>query len=299
MQILLTGGTGFIGHALSALLLEAGHQVIVLSRQPTEAVRARCGASVEVWRDLGEWHVDRRVDAVINLAGEAIADQPWTPRRKQALWNSRVRLTEQLVERVAAAEHKPAVLLSGSAIGYYGDQGDTRLSEDAPPADDFGAQLCAAWERAALAAEAHGVRVCLLRTGLVLHPDGGLLRRLSLPFKLGLGAQLGDGRQWMSWIHRNDYLAILLHLLDQSTARGAYNLTAPRPVTNAEFTQTLAHALRRPAWLVAPAWLLRPLLGERASLLLGGQRVLPNHLETTGYRWLYPSLDQALSAPPR
>ncbi len=294
-HILVTGGTGFIGHALCALLLESGHAVTVLSRQSAPEVRARCGQGVAVWRDLSEWQPDTRIDAVINLAGAPILDWPWTAARKRTLWQSRVALTRHLVARIAAAVHKPAVLLSGSAIGYYGEGGDARLEENAAPGDDFGAQLCQDWEAAALAAEQHGVRICLLRTGLVLHPSGGLLQRMRLPFKFGLGAQLGDGQQWMSWIHRNDYLSILLQLLSHPQARGPYNLTAPHPVSNAEFTHTLAEAVHSSAMLTMPAWLLKALLGERAPLLLGSQRVLPSQVEAMGYAYLYPHLDQALS----
>ena len=205
-------------------------------------------------------------------------------------------LTEELVSRIASLEQKPQVLLSGSATGYYGNAGDTLLYEAAPHASDFGAQLCAAWEHAALKAAAANVRVCLLRTGLVLDPAGGLLGRMLLPFKLGLGARIGDGSQWMSWIHIEDYVAIVLRLLADSAAEGAFNTTAPNPSTNKVFTQTLAKVLHRPAFWVAPAWLMQLALGKRAYLLLGGQCALPSRVEALNYRFSYPDLEGALRA---
>ncbi len=208
------------------------------------------------WPGLTEWQPDRTFDAVINLAGEPIIDARWTSRRKQVLWDSRVSLTGDLVRHIAAARHKPGVLLSGSAVGYYGNRGDAVLDESAAAGEDFAARLCKAWEEAAQGAEKLGTRVCLLRTGLVLSRRGGLLGRMLLPFKLGMGARLGDGKQWMSWIHIDDYVAMLLNLLRDAHARGPYNMTAPQPVTNAEFTSALAAALHRPALFVMPAMIL-------------------------------------------
>ena len=239
MHILITGGTGLIGRQLCKALLAEGHALTVLSRNP-ESVPAKCGREVAAMTSLDEWQPDRNFDAVINLAGEPIVDARWTLQRKRVLWDSRVTLTQDLVRHLAAAARKPGVLLSGSAIGYYGDRGDTPLDENAVAGTDFPARLCKTWEAAALAAEASGVRVCLLRTGLVLSRRGGLLRRMRLPFRLGLGARLGNGKQWMSWIHIDDYVAIVLRLLHGEQASGPYNLTAPQPVTNRKFTSTLA-----------------------------------------------------------
>ncbi|HSM98421.1 MAG TPA: TIGR01777 family oxidoreductase, partial [Gallionella sp.] len=274
MHILITGGTGLIGRQICKVLLAEGHELTVLSRNP-DSVPAKCGASVRAMAGLDEWQPGMTFDAVINLAGEPIIDARWTTRRKQTLWDSRVALTESLVRRIAAARHKPGVLLSGSAVGYYGDRGDAALDESAPAGEDFAARLCRAWEVAALGAETLGVRVCLLRTGLVLSRQGGLLGRMLLPFKLGMGTRLGDGKQWMSWIHIDDYVAMLHGLLRNARACGPYNMTAPQPVTNAEFTAALAAALHRPAPFIMPAILLKPAMGERACLLLEGQRVLP------------------------
>lgn len=254
----------------------------------------KCGAGVHALASLAEWHPAQSFDAVINLAGEPIADARWTAKRKQALWDSRVTLTEALVRRIVAAERKPSVLLSGSAVGYYGNRGDTMLDEAADAGEDFAAQLCKAWEDAARVAENSGVRVCLLRTGLVLSNNGGLLGRMLPPFRLGLGTRVGDGRQWMSWIHIKDYVAIVLRLLRDEQTRGPCNLTAPQPVTNAEFTKTLAAVLRRPAPFVVPAALLKLGMGESASLLLGGQRVLPRKLEDAQYGFRFGDLHGAL-----
>lgn len=294
MKILLTGGTGFVGRALCPALLAAGHEVTVLSRQHPSVVTRTCGAGVQALASLADWRPEQRFDAVINLAGEPIVDAAWSAARKQQLRASRIGLTQQLVARIAAAEHQPAVLLSGSAIGIYGDAGASPCEESAPLAADFAAQLCRDWEQAALAAEARGVRVCLLRTGLVLDRSGGLLQKMLPAFRFGLGAKLGNGAQWMSWITRADYVAAVLALLADGQARGPYNLTAPVPVTNAEFTRLLAQALHRPALFVAPAPLLKLALGERAPLLLGGQRVLPARLQETGFRFRQPQLAGAL-----
>jgi len=293
MRILITGGTGLIGRPLCAALLSAGHDLTVLSRKP-ESVKTKCGAAVKSIRSLNEWLPDMRFDAVINLAGEPIVDAPWTDQRKKCLWDSRVTLTEELISRIENANHKPKVLLSGSATGYYGNSSDTMLDESAKPASDFGALLCSAWENAALKAVDSDVRVCLLRTGLVLDPSGGLLGGMLLPFKFGLGARISSGAQWMSWIHIDDYIAIVLRLLEHPDANGSYNMTAPNPTTNAEFSATLARVLHRPALFVAPAWLMTLFLGKRAYLLLGGQRVLPSKAETLGYRFTYASLEGAL-----
>ena len=293
MRILVTGGTGFIGKALVRRLLERGDQVTVLSRNPA-SVPAIFGAAVDGWPSLSAWTPETTFDAVINLAGEPIIDRPWTEARKQALRDSRIGITGQLLAAMAKATRKPTVFLSGSAIGIYGDTGSAEITEQSPAAEDFGARLCADWEQAALPAEALGVRLCLLRTGLVLHADGGMLKKMRLPFKLGLGSRLGDGRQYMSWIHRHDYVEAVLFLLDHPQCRGAFNLTAPTPVDNRAFTQTLAHSLHRKALLMTPELLLRPLLGERSLLLFGGQNVLPAALQAAGFRFRFPALADAL-----
>jgi uncharacterized protein (TIGR01777 family) len=238
---------------------------------------------------------DVAVDAVVNLAGAPIADRPWTRKRKTLLWASRISLTEQLLAWLKQRQQQPQVLLSGSALGWYGDGGERELHEDTPQVtDDFAAQLCGAWEETALRGEDLGIRVVLLRTGLVLAKDGGFLKRLLLPFKLGLGGPLGDGRQWMSWVHLADQVALIDFLLQLPQARGPYNACAPEPVRNAEFARALGRVLRRPAILPAPALLLRVGLGELSTLLLGGQRALPLRLREAGFTFRFTDLDSAL-----
>jgi len=293
MRILITGGTGLIGRQLCTVLLTQGHELTVLSRHP-KTVAPKCGNSVRAMASLDEWTPERTFDAVINLAGEPIVDAYWSAKRKNVLLDSRVRLTEKLVQRIAGAQQKPAVLLSGSAVGYYGNGGDTVLDEAMAAGHDFPAELCATWESAARVAEQSGVRVCLLRTGLVLSKQGGLLGRMLLPFKLAMGARLGDGKQWMSWVHIDDYVAMVLRLLNDASLNGAFNMTAPAPVTNSEFTQTLAQTLHRPALFVAPSFVLKLAMGERACLLLEGQRVIPKRFASSGFQFAHPSLEGAL-----
>ena len=292
MHILITGGTGLIGKQLCKALLAEGHELTVLSRNPA-SVPVKCGTGVHAMATLGEWHSGQTFDAVINLAGEPIVDARWTARRKQVLWDSRVTLTGELVRHIASAGRKPAVLLSGSAVGYYGNRGDAAMYETDDAGEDFPARLCKAWEDAARAAEQAGVRVCLLRTGLILSNKGGLLGRMLLPFKFGLGARLGDGKQWMSWVHIDDYVAMVLKLLHDAQASGPYNMTAPQPATNAEFTASLAKVLHRPALFAAPAPLLKLAMGERACLLLEGQKVLPGKMSAAGYRHQFTNLADA------
>lgn len=293
MHILITGGTGLIGRHLCKALLAEGHELTVFSRNPA-SVPAKCGAGVHAMAALADWKPDRVFDAVINLAGEPIVDERWTERRKQVLRASRITLTEELVRRIAAAERKPAVLLSGSAVGYYGGRGDELLDEASAAGNDFPAQLCVEWEAAAAAAEELGVRVCLSRTGLILSKEGGLLARMLPPFRLGMGTRVGDGRQWMSWVHIEDYVATALRLLRDEAMRGPYNITSPAPVTNAEFTATLAGVLHRPAPFVVPAALLRLAMGESAGMLLEGQRMLPKRLLAAGLTFRFGSLQAAL-----
>lgn len=293
MRILITGGTGLIGRRLCRALLAEGHELTVFSRNP-RSVAEKCGAAVHALGALSEWKPDMAFDAVINLAGEPIVDARWTARRKQVLRDSRIALTKELVRCIAAAAQKPSVLLSGSAIGYYGGRGDEMLDETSGAGADFPAQLCVDWEAAAMTAEKFGVRVCLLRTGLILSTDGGLLGRMVTPFKMGMGARVGDGRQWMSWVHIDDYVAMVLRLLRDEQMRGAYDMTSPLPVTNREFTATLAAALHRPAPFVAPASLLKLSLGEAASLLLEGQRVLPKRMLAADQTFRFEKLEDAL-----
>ena len=294
MHILLTGGTGLIGRSLCRYWLLQGHSLVVWSRQP-EQVSGLCGASVRGIRQLADYG-EQPLDAVVNLAGAPIADRPWTRKRKALLLASRVELTAQLVSWLGQRVDKPQVLLSGSALGWYGDGGEHLLTDDSPAVgDDFAAQLCAAWEFEAQQAQALGIRVVLLRTGLVLARDGGFLARLLTPFKLGLGGRLGNGRQWLPWIHLADQVALIDFLLHHPDASGAFNACAPVPVRNSEFTQALGRVLHRPSLLPVPAWVLRALLGELAGLLLGGQRALPSRLSAAGFEFRFNDVQTALN----
>lgn len=293
MNVLITGGTGFIGHALAQHLSRLGYIVTVLSRNP-DKVAAICGPGVNALGDLKLLKAEDAYQVIINLAGEPIFDARWTEARKKLIRDSRINLTEQLVDSIERMATKPDLLISGSAVGYYGDQGDAVLTEQSAPRPDFSHQLCADWEQAAQKAEQFGVRVCLIRTGLVIAGDGGLLKRMLLPFRLGLGGRLGSGRQWMSWIHREDWIAIAQAMISDHSMQGAYNATAPNPVTNREFTQTLAYCLNRPALLPVPARLLKTLLGEMSELVLGSQRIIPERLLAQGFEFQYPDLVSAL-----
>jgi hypothetical protein len=294
MKILITGGTGFIGSALTRSLTEQGYEVTVLSRNP-DSVEKICGPGIKALNNLNQLKPEDTFQAIINLAGAPIFDARWSDARKQIIRDSRIGLTRQLVASMARMAVKPELLISGSAIGYYGDQGDTVLTEQSATHKDFSEQLCTDWENEAKKAEQLGVRVCLIRTGLVLAEGGGLLKRMLLPFRLGLGGRLGDGQQWMSWIHRQDWIAIARLMLTDSSMQGAYNATAPNPVTNSEFARTLAHCLNRPALLPVPAWLLKILLGEMSGLVLGSQRVMPERLLALGFRFQYTDLSSALN----
>ncbi|WP_019339018.1 TIGR01777 family oxidoreductase [Stutzerimonas stutzeri] len=294
MNILLTGGTGLIGRALCRHWLAQGHRLWVWSRSPTQ-VAERCGESAIGIGDLRE--LDQvPLDAVINLAGAPIADRPWTKSRRLLLWDSRIKLTEHLVEWLATRQHKPAVLISGSAVGWYGDGGERELSEDdSPVTNDFASQLCAAWEESAMRAEPLGIRVVLIRTGLVLAPRGGFLQRLRPLFALGLGGRQGSGRQWMSWIHIDDQIGLIDFLLHQPDASGPYNACAPQPVRNGEFAKAFAASMGRPAVLPVPALALKASLGELAGLILGGQKVRPLRLQVAGFQFRFVTLDAALA----
>lgn len=290
MRVLITGGSGFIGQALTAALVERGDEVIILSRKP-ETLRNRQGA-VSAVADLSE--IKQSVDAVVNLAGAPIVDKRWTDARKQVLRDSRIRLTGTLIEWMRQQPKPPQVLVSGSAIGFYGSHADEVLDENAEPVTGFAHELCRDWEQAALDAESLGVRVCLIRTGVVLGKGGGALSKMLPPFRFGLGGPIGDGRQWMSWVHLDDEVGAILYLLDNPSLHGPFNLTAPEPVTNAVFSRTLGKVLHRPAFMRVPALVMKLMLGEACELLVEGQRVVPENLHTAGYVFKYPRLEAAL-----
>ncbi|AER57529.1 hypothetical protein DSC_14425 [Pseudoxanthomonas spadix BD-a59] len=291
MQVLITGGSGFIGQALCPALLAAGWQVSVVSRD-TRAAARKLPAAVRVLADIDG---AGGADAVINLAGAPLAGRRWNAAYKQTLRESRLRTTEALLAWMESLTVRPAVLISGSAIGYYGPSDDTPLAETAPAGDDFAARLAADWEAAALPARALGVRTLLLRTGVVLGAGGGALQQLLTPYRMGLGGPIGDGQQWFSWIHRDDLVRLVIWLLDQSTLDGPVNGTAPEPVRQKDFAAALGRALHRPALMPTPGLALKAAFGEMAQMLIEGQRVIPARAQGQGFQFLYPDIDGALA----
>jgi uncharacterized protein (TIGR01777 family) len=293
LSILITGGTGFIGSRLAEVLAGAGHRVTVLTRDPRRGRKFR--GRVVLIDNLATLGRDTPFDAIVNLAGERVVAGRWTPARRQKLFESRLATTRAAVKLIGRSRHKPAVLVSGSAIGFYGVDETACFTEEDAGRPSFTHELCARWEEEALAAERYGARVCLLRTGIVLGAEGGALARMLPPFELGLGGSMGSGRQWMSWIHRDDLVGLILHAIAVETVQGPLNGTAPAPVRNRDFARALGRALHRPALLPVPAFVLRLALGQMADeVLLGGQRVLPKKAEETGYQFLYPTINEAL-----
>ena len=291
MHLLITGGTGLIGSALTARCRQQGHQVTILTRNLSR-FDSNLGTGVD---DLTRIANDAELDAIVNLAGAPIG-QRWSQAYKRQLLASRIGVTEQLELLVSRLERKPRALVSASAIGYYGSHAERQLEEDSEPHDEFTHRLCRDWELAAQRLASQGLRVCLARLGVVLAPRGGALARMLPAFRLGLGGQLGDGEQYFSWIHLADALAALEWLLANEGCSGSYNLTAPLPVTNREFTAALAAALRRPALLPMPSIVVKMLFGEMGeSLLLRGQRVIPSRLQQADFNFQYPDINSALA----
>lgn len=294
MKILLTGATGLIGRALCKRLASEGHHLVGLSRsaKPTGDV-----AEMHAWDTQSGPPPAPALDgveAVIHLAGEPIAAHRWTNEQKKRIRDSRIVTTRNLVNGLRAMTTKPATLISGSAIGFYGDRGDETLDEQSAAGNGFMSEVCQDWEREAEPAASSGIRVARLRTGVVLSRAGGALQKLLTPFKLGLGGPLGNGKQWFSWIHIDDIVSVIHYTLNTATMSGPVNGTAPEPVTNAEFTRALGHALHRPAFLPVPKFGLQALMGEMSEVLLGSQRVLPNVLLQSGYAFRFPQLAPAL-----
>jgi uncharacterized protein len=293
MRIAITGATGFIGRRLVERLSSKGHTIVALSRNAGAAYPE--GVTSAAWDPAAGPPAAGSLaglGAVIHLAGEPIA-QRWTAPAKQRIRDSRIVGTGNLVSALAALEQPPGVLVCASAIGYYGSRGDEILTEASGPGSGFLARLCEEWEDAAGAASTLGIRVVTPRIGIVLDTRGGALARMLPPFRLFAGGTLGSGTQWMSWIHLDDLCSLLAHAVEQPIA-GALNATAPHPVTNAEFTRTLARVLRRPAFLPAPAFALQAAFGEMSEVLLGSQRVLPQAAGAFGFHFQYPELPGAL-----
>jgi len=298
MRFVLAGASGFLGRPLVRGLLADGHDVVVLTRRRNKAASGHRDVGWQPDGTAGPWaEVLDGADGVVNLAGESIAGGRWTPARKAAITESRLLSTRSLVAAINLAKVRPPVLVSGSAVGFYGPHDEEVVTEADGAADDFLGRLSLEWERAAQAAESGGTRVVLVRTGLVLERDGGALKAMLPPFQLGVGGPLGAGTQYWPWIHRADWIALTRFLLARPNAHGPVNATAPIPVTNEEFSRTLARVLRRPCLFRAPAFVLRVAMGEMAdALLLTGQRVAPARAHELGFRFRYETLEPALRA---
>jgi uncharacterized protein (TIGR01777 family) len=297
MKLIISGATGFIGSVLVERLRKS-HSLVLLSRRP----RRQHSTANQQWLTWepglrGEWEqaIDG-ADGIINLAGEPIAAKRWTKVQKERLRNSRIDTTRALVNSIARAQVKPKFLINASAVGYYGPRGDEVVTEDSTPGNDFLSRLCVEWENEARNAEGHGVRLALLRTGIVLGKGKGALAKMVPPFKMFFGGRLGSGKQWMPWIHIDDEVGLIQFLIDNANARGAFNATAPNPVTMSEFSSALGRVLNRPAWTPVPAGVLTLLLGEMAEMLLAGQRALPAAAEQLGFRFKYKNVANALAS---
>ncbi|GIV65055.1 MAG: NAD-dependent dehydratase [Bellilinea sp.] len=296
MKILIAGGSGLIGSALARHYLEKGQEVYILSRRGSSAVLPAGAKGVEWdaqsargWGDLMN-----EMDVVINLTGENLGAGRWTEQRKQRFYTSRIQSGKALIEAMRQAVRKPGVLVQSSAVGYYGDGGEQVLDESSPPGKDFLAGLCVDWEDSTREAEFMGVRRIVLRTGVVLAEGADVLNRLLLPFRLFVGGPLGNGKQWLPWIHMADVVGAVDFLVENPNLAGVFNLSAPQPVQNATFGKTLARILRRPYWLPAPAFALKLLLGEMSKLVLEGQRAIPKRLIEAGYPFRFSEHEAAL-----
>ena len=295
MKTLITGATGFVGHQLAQKIPEA-----IVAGRSIEKLNKRFGSK----REAREWdgsetagtNLLEGIDTVYHLAGESIFHGRWSAAKKERIRASRVENTRNLVEMISKITNGPKTLICSSAVGYYGSRGDEKLTEQSTSGSDFLAQVCTDWEKEALKAEEYGVRVVLIRTGVVLGADGGALAQMLLPFKMGVGGRLGSGRQFMPWIHINDLINIMLYAKENVSFRGAINAVAPDPIRNSDFTRALAKALHRPAILPAPGFALKLLLGEFATVLLGSQCAIPEVLQQAGYEYAYPEIKTALES---
>lgn len=298
MKLVVTGATGFIGSALCSRLLQRGHNLTLLTRHtPPDA-----STPAKTWRHWtpgtpGDWEASLDgADGVINLVGEPIAARRWTEGQKRRIRSSRIEATQSIVDGIAKAQRKPLFLLNGSAVGYYGPHGDEIVTEETAPGTDFLSSVCLAWEEEAKKAEPIGLRVLRLRTGIVLAPGGGALAKMVPPFKLFVGGPLGSGAQWMSWIHLEDEIDLILHLIENPQTAGPVNATAPNPVKMKDFCQTLGKVMGRPSWAPVPDFALRLKFGEMADMLLTGQRAVPIAAQKLGYQFHYANLSDALQA---
>lgn len=297
MRIIIPGGSGLIGRALTADLTAAGYEVVILSRSPEKVKGLPGGARVEGWdgQSAAGWgHLADGAGAIVNLAGESLAASRWTAERKRRILESRVKPGQAVVEAVESAQNKPGVIIQSSAVGFYGPRGDEEIAETAAPGTDFPANVCRAWEASAAPVGSMGVRLVIIRTGLVLSLDGGALPKILLPFKFFVGGPIGGSRQWWSWIHLDDVVAAIRFLIETETAPGPYNLTAPNPLTNAQFSRVVGRVLGRPALMPVPAFALQLLFGEMSTVLLDGQRVMPYALREAGFTFRFADAESAL-----
>lgn len=294
-NFLITGGTGFIGKKLVAQLVNAGHEAVVVTRRPEK----HGGSFAEKIRYIGSFSaIDNSTcfDAVINLGGEGIADKRWSAKRKQQLLASRIGLTNHLVKCLARLEKRPEVMISASAVGWYGAHDETPLTEDSACHQEFSHELCEAWEKEAAAVGDLGIRLCIIRLGIVLGKNGGVLKRMLPPFYFGLGGRIGSGKQYMSWVHVNDVIRAVDYLVDENSLSGVFNLTAPGTVSNTQFTQAIGKVICRPTLFPLPAFVVKTVFGEMGErLLLMGQNVVPHNLLEAGFSFDFPDLDGALT----
>lgn len=298
-KVVVAGATGLIGTALVNALLARNDKIVVVSRSPHSKVPVHPNLRSVVWDPENETRVVHEVDgadAVVNLAGEPIAGKRWSGRQKQRILTSRVSATHTIARSIQAARQRPSVLVNASAVGYYGPHGNEELTEESKAGQGYLAETCKAWEAHAIRIQDFGVRVVRLRTGIVLDSKGGALKMMLPPFRMGFGGWLGDGNQWMSWIHLEDMVSMILFSLDQPKTTDAVNATAPQPVTNKAFSMVLAQTLKRPCFAPVPAFVLKLILGEMSELLLTGQRVVPRKSQELGFVFRHPDIRGALQA---
>jgi len=296
MRIIVTGGTGFIGTALTISMLAEGHQVWILTRN-LQTARLAEGARGAGWdgRTTSGWgELVSQVDAIINLTGESLGSGPWTGARKNRILSSRVEAGKAISAAIHQASPRPKILIQASAVGFYGPHGDEPVTEESAPGHGFLAEVCKAWEASSQTVEEAGVRRVVIRTGVVLSRKAGALQRMLLPFRLFIGGPLGNGRQGLPWIHPADEVAGIRFLLENEKAQGVFNLSTPEPISNADFGRILAKVMRRPYWLPVPAFALHLLLGEMSTLVLEGQYILPRRLLELGFRFRFETAEAAL-----
>ncbi|MCJ7659907.1 MAG: TIGR01777 family oxidoreductase [Anaerolineales bacterium] len=302
MRIIITGGSGLIGLALTRSFVKDEHDVILLSRNPKRVSELPSGARVVQWDGAtadGWSELVEGADAIINLAGENIAGEGffpdrWTEERKRRIRTSRLNAGKAVTHAIQTAEHKPGVVVQASAIGYYGPSEDLVVTEDNPPGDDFMAEVCQDWENSTAGVEELGVRRVVTRGSIALSSEGGAFTRLLFPFKLYAGGPLGSGEQYISWIHMADQVGAIRYLIDNQAARGVFNLSSPNPVTNKEFAQTIGKVMRRPSFIPVPEFAFRTMFGEVSTVVVDGQRVHPKRLQEIGYQFKFPELEPAV-----